>query len=511
MQSTYKQTTARVHTHAETAADYALADYQGDIKKVLLTEAKLLPGTDFLSEGEGQLSGGVVYDVVYADTEGAMCSVQLSSDYDMTVPAPDGAQDMMSELRVSGVSVRLSGPRKLSVKATVCADVRFVAETTVTTEGDAAGHDPALRESMHMVRYAVCGRVDDRVYTDAAVLEDADAEHTEILMTGGTVAVRDVTAEDDGVRFGVDVAMRALVRMADGSVRCIRRSVSADETVSVTGVRSPMRPVVRASVPTVAGVIQTDADGNTELQLTAHASFLACAEDNAPVSLIEDGYVCDFETDNSYGELCYEEFLDAQSVVLPFESALEEDSWDGDPLREVLYTSASLKSMRAELDAQGRVMLEGDVQASAIGVCCDEQGRRAYAPIRAAASFGTALTPHVSLPVGALAETDAQVLSADCILDEGRILLRGEVCVNVTMALPHTARYLSRMDVRHDTPIAREGSVITVYYPRRGESLWDIARTYRTTVHTLAQDNGLDVSTVSSDASIPLPERLLIF
>ena len=88
MQSTYKQTTARVHTHAETAADYALADYQGDIKKVLLTEAKLLPGTDFLSEGEGQLSGGVVYDVVYADTEGAMCSVQLSSDYDMTVPAP---------------------------------------------------------------------------------------------------------------------------------------------------------------------------------------------------------------------------------------------------------------------------------------------------------------------------------------------------------------------------------------------------------------------------------------
>ncbi len=510
MESTYKQTGARVHTHTETAADYTLADYQGDIKKVLLTETKLLPGTEFLAEGEGQLSGSILYDIVYADTEGMMCSVQLTSEYEMTLSAPQNAEDMMSRLRIGGVTVRPVGPRKLSVKATVSADVCFLVSASVTSDGDGMEHHPALREAVHSVRNTMCARSDDRVYTDTALLETADAEHTEILLTSACPDIHDLTAEDGGVRFCVDMVMQALLRMEDGSVQCIRRTVTADESVSVPQMQASMYPTVRATTPTVIGVIQTDAEGTVELQLTAHTSYTVCAEDNIPLTLIEDGYLCDYETENTYADMRYEQFLDTQNLRTSLEGVIEEGDWDGDPLREIVYTAATLKTLRTECRSDAETACEGEVQVCAIGVCSDEEGRTSYAPVRMNIPFSIAM-PRTASEGNTAVEAEGQVLAAACVLDEGKILLRADVLVNATRTASHTAQYLSHMQICKDVPTRHDASVITVYYPQKGEDLWDIARTYRTTVETLAQDNGLDVAASASGAPVTLPPRLLIF
>ncbi len=510
MESTYKQTGARVHLHTETATDYTLADYQGDIKKVLLTEAKLLPGTEFLTEGEGQLSGSVLYDIVYADTEGMMCSVQLTSEYEMTAAAPECAEDMMSRLRIGGITVRPVGPRKLSAKATVSADVCFLVSASVTSEGDGMERDPALRLSEHAVRNTVCGHSDDRVYTDTVLLEGADGEHTEILLTSAVPNIHDLTAEDGQVHFCVDMVMQALLRMEDGSVQCVRRAVTADETVSISQMSASMCPAVRAATPTVIGVIQTDAEGQVELQLTAHTSYTVCAEDNIPVTLVEDGYLCDYETDNTYADLRYEEFLDMQNLRTSFEGVIEGDAWEGDPLREIVYTTATLKTLRTEQTVGADPVCEGEVQICAIGVCADEEGRTSYAPVRMTVPFSCAL-PRGAYAGDTVVEAEGQVLAAECVLDEGRILLHGDVVVNATRTACRTARYLSHMQICKDIPTSRDASVITVYYPQKGEDLWDIARAYRTTVETLAQDNGLDVAVSASGTPVVLPERLLIF
>ncbi len=509
MQSTYKHVSAPSHVHTETTADYALADYQADIKKILLTEGRLLPVTEFFGEGEGQLSGSVLYDILYTDADGAMCSLQLTSEYELALPVPRDARQMIGEVRLGGVSVRLSGPRKVSVKATVCADVRFPCESTLVTEGDAEAHAPVLREQVEAVRYAVSAHADDRVYTDAVPLDAIDAEQCEILMTAGSAVVHDVTVAEGCVRFDVDMTMQALLRAGDGTVCCIRRTVSAQESAELPELYGGMHPVVTPMTPTVAAVLQTDADGRGECQLTAHVSFLVCAEDNTPLTMATDGYVCDYETDNSYTELSFEEYVQTQSVTLPVSVTMEEDAWDGDPLREIVYTTALVKSQRAWCEG-GHACVEGEVQVSAVGVCFDEQGRRTYAPVRLSCPYHHELPASALLPAEALAQAQVQIGACDCTLDDGRIVAHVQLCAHVHTSIPHTVRCLCRMDIRPDAPIKRDGSVITVYYPRRDEELWDIARAYRTTVQALAQDNGLVVET-SSGTPATLPARLLIF
>lgn len=55
----------------------------------------------------------------------------------------------------------------------------------------------------------------------------------------------------------------------------------------------------------------------------------------------------------------------------------------------------------------------------------------------------------------------------------------------------HESRILKKLSVLEDKPKKDKGAALTVYFPEKGEKLWDIARNHNTTVELIMQENGI--------------------
>ena len=127
----------RTEIYTETGADYSLPDYNGDVRKILFTEAKVRPSGSFENGENIDFSGIIVYNLVYSDSENRINSVSFTSDYDQSVKCAEGSEPICVDTVVSGFSVRLLGPRKLSAKATLNSKVLLARKESQSVDGSA--------------------------------------------------------------------------------------------------------------------------------------------------------------------------------------------------------------------------------------------------------------------------------------------------------------------------------------------------------------------------------------
>ena len=138
--------------YTESAADYSLPDYLGDVRKILFSEATLRPSGRFAGGDEVEFSGVVVYNVIYLDSEGNLSSVEFTSDYDYSVKCSgESYKDSVSDTRVSAFAIRLVGPRKISARASLVGSVRLSEEEHLSVSGNGFESDSAPETSVKTV------------------------------------------------------------------------------------------------------------------------------------------------------------------------------------------------------------------------------------------------------------------------------------------------------------------------------------------------------------------------
>lgn len=512
MQATYQKTTVHGHVCTETAAEHVLPDYQGDIKKVLSSTATVIPAGKFISGTEAQLSGSVAYDILYADAQGQLTSAQFSSDYELSVPVSEDTRDAVATVTVDALTVRLSGPRRISVKAHICACTLAIADETVAMEGDALSEErsPETRELTLSVRRTLCGEEVERSYADGIAVRELGEEHVQPIRSAGSCRIDRVACGEGEVTFTAEVVMQVLLLGAEGNAQCLSRTVSTEECIPLAGAHPGMTPTVHVGCCTVTAMTEGSMEGEQTVGLRAQLTFTACAEENAPLTLVTDAYLCDEETEISYGTLSYEACCDMRRTAVSAAAELPCASLCDGELRELLCPSATVRSLRGAVDNEGRLCLEGELSVQTIGVQTTTEGDGTYVPIRAALPFSYTLEEGAPLPAQASVELDLMGIGAEGVIDGDTVRLSATVHTAARLYETKCARYVASLCGTGERPV-REGAVITVYYPTSTDTLWDVARTYRTTVRALAQDNGLDaVACLAQGATIPA-KQLLIF
>ena len=114
--------------------DFTLPDYLPEISKLLRVTLRVLPPESYAGAGTIELSGRLVYDMLYADADGQLHACSLPAEYGMTVrlEVPDGCDlslgvdawaDPIPELTVT----RVLSPRKLGIRTRMSCRARAFA------------------------------------------------------------------------------------------------------------------------------------------------------------------------------------------------------------------------------------------------------------------------------------------------------------------------------------------------------------------------------------------------
>lgn len=462
----------------ETTGDYVLPDYQPEIRRVLHVIPTVLPPAKYVGNGSVEWNGTVDYQVFYVGADGEMYTLSLSSEYGGSVPMEGAERVSLNEgitvlvtSLCEGVTTRVSGPRRLSIRCRLSARIRAYGSLPMETRE--TGVQDASTLQRHTLEEESMRLWCD--YSDGILCRDeieGVSEETRVISAVAEAVVEGARWEPEGLRAVGEVTVHMLLVETNGKIRPLSRKLPLDGVIEGEGGNGPC--CVRCTVGEIR--VQTE-EGRLQCEVTVLLEA-RCAE-NVPVTFVDDAYALDFESECRYVEVPVCHSLGcgtgnfSQSERIPVsEVGLSEGA-------EVLtcFGNAWFEECRG---GEGRYLLSGK---SRYVLLCERSGEYFSAEVVRPIRYETEGTGEAPDGFDAV----ASVMNCRARLEGETLCVDTEWAVSTEFTGSKTVTGLEEVSLIK--PLSDAGSCMTVYYPSAEDTSWSIAKKYHVSPEDI-QENG---------------------
>lgn len=489
----------------ECGVDFILPDYKPDIKRVLHSEARALKASEYTTEDGGEIGGIVAFDVLYLSSENRPASVSFSGEWSYTRSGCRG--ESWSDVCIDGLSVRLTGPRRIAAKCKVEIDASETWAPELEPCGTAFenGSDPEISEEWVSARKTVVGEVKEReLACEVTFLRGVASDEVEVIFQTGNVCISEVNAKEGEVSVSGDVVVNAVVSVGEESPKMLTAKLPFDETVKHDGIGEETQVVASGQLSSLVVSPVAVEDG---VRITADAviDFCTKAHVNVPIKIALDAFSLKAEVENEYGTLEYHELKDVKRTSVRKGREVAKSETDAPYATDIVYLDAAARAEKVTLDGSS-VKIDGEILFS--GVACEvfEDGTSTYSSFRVPIPFSENVNFGMKIADGSTVEYSVCIEEARMDLDTRSFYAECTLCIGCAVLEPHTKKYLASSQEKEETIQTDDGCVVSVYYPCSGESLFEVAKKFRTSPIRIAEDNSL---TESALASLSSPTSLL--
>ena len=496
----YLKSTKCADVYTESQTDYVLPDYLGDVRKILFTEASLRPSGRFAGGETVEFSGIVVYNLIYLDNEGELCSVEFSSDYDYSVKCSgENYNDSIADTRVSNFAIRLVGPRKINAKASLVGSVRISERESVEASGDcfACEYTPEINTGSVEIRVSKTSSICEREYAlSIARIEGAIVDELSVIYSYAEPTVEEIHAEENRVCVKGKISMCAVIKNADEPAYCIEKSIPYDENIDFEGVTPSMTLIPELTVSSLRPSINADETG-CEIVLSGIVECCVIGEGNQVVDLILDGYLKEIPTENSYLDFNYTRLVDSLTVKTSHIAELDRADIESEGLREIIFLTSTPKVDLVER-CDGGVNVAGEIRYS--GVASEMIGDKiSYTSIKFASPFAANVNLDCQNGDDIQVEVEVHTQNASATLDSDKVYASCNLQCRVVAVAEECERVLSVMSRCEGESYESDAARITVYYPTAEDTLFSVAKRFHTSPTKIARDNAITESVFAQD------------
>ncbi len=499
-------------THDEITAEYNLPDYLPDVSRLLNIRATVTESSHALAGDTVEYDGKVKYAILYATGDGILKHAEFDREFSGTaaVSGTAGDCDIRFDPHIEAVSCRLQNPRKLTAKVKLTPSTTVLCKTNVTptVTGKLSAEDERTLEARTHSIVGVC--ITSAEEKNTPVSEDIELEShlpviEEIVSAEMDPYLLDLRAGENKVIYKGEILATILYKAAPDEETpagtaprfcSFAAKIPISGEIPTEGISEKYIPFGSVLVSTPEFRPQTNAFGeNRTVELDFDYSVSVTLFGNRESILTTDMYSTAYESTAECETISYESVLGAKSFNFTSEGSASLDDPDFDA---VIMTTAAASVERTE-KAGGKLLFFGTALVS----CVLTNGEGIYLtknfeiPFRAEAD-GSALSEEHSLRI-----TPAVLsVSAKC---EGETLSAGlEILISYIAFEKHTERRVLRLAVSKDAPIEhhRDASLV-LCYPAPADTLWDVAKKYRTTTLSLMEANGITAETAPRVLIIP--------
>lgn len=465
----------------ESSGEYSLPDYQPEIRRLLSVTPTVLPPAKYVGATQIELNGTVDYQVLYVGADGGLCSLSLSSEYNLGVPF-EASSDVDLGVGVSvfvtsvteAVTTRVSAPRRLNLRCRIRSHVCAYGKMALEERCHGTASPTSIRRRLaDSVTMRAVGGASEPILLHEEIM--GVGESSRVIAASAVPFVQDVRISGDGASASGELLLKLTVGHEDGRIEGINRKIPfvgeidfEDDVDSVTPVA--MGTVGELSVNVEDGRILCDA----ELLLEARA------RQNLPVRYTLDLYSTEQESRCEQAEykipvvrkcenanLSQSERLSASENHLP-EGAQILDAWG----------AASFESCE---NAGGKYVLIGQ---SRYTLLCQKDGELSAFEIVLPLRYETEGADGDAIGFDARAD----VLWCRARIEGDVLCLDSEL--GVFAEFLGEERIVPIREVEFGEALAPRACAMTVYYPAPQESAWDVAKRYGISLEQLVQKQG---------------------
>ena len=494
----------RIEKECDNSCEYLLPDYLGDIKRVLHGGARVVKSGSFAGDGSLEVSGSVIYDLIYLDTENNLCEVSCSSDYDTNILLNmDGYVDSSVESLLTGTNYRATGPRKLNFKSRILHRV----ECEYSECDECEGVEGAECDEVSVMSFsALYGGKTELEYNETVGEIEASEDEVRVISSFGNVRITETESVEGGVVVRGEYIVGAIISTDGQPAFVITRSIPFEEKVSIDGADENMSAQADGQISSLnISLGNTGTKGEVNVSFTS--DLYATVGMNKERRIVKDAYYKSVGSVAEYSTVCTSELVTMGEREETVRVTLPREELDAAEIRELLRVTAEPLRVQSTLTDKG-LKISGDLSFSGVACEINEDGERAYTPMKFNKEMLLELPFGMDLPSGARADVSVSVsdvestVSADELVFDVKMLLKYRVFMDTSM---QSVKKLTKSGEE----LKSDPSVYTVYYPDKGESLFAVAKKFNTTRARLAADNALSEQTLSGE-SCELPKRLII-
>lgn len=486
----------------ELSDDYTLPDYMPAIGRVIACTATVSLPSMYLGGGNLEFAGGVRYRLHYeAAEDSALWCAELPGEYDILIPSDRISELSIDPTELSGishaeaenVSARITAPRRLTLRSRIrlCASLCRRSHFDAAFRGD-IGETEAIRR---LEATAACGILasglsapivcKDRIPLSEAGLYDGSSFR--IISSHGSPMLTRLEQVDSIIHCRGDLCISLLIASESDGER--PRRITRKLPFS-----AELRPDVELSdslgiralgvCPSVSAT--ADDDG-----ISIEATILITAEAAAStrVRYLKDIYSQKAEAETAYAALTLHSPIACfnGNMTVSASAPVADIGMDAG-MRAVDCRARVLPELSSEIGEGGKLTVSGRIKTT---VLADNGAEMTSAEFDSDFKYTCDLS---CSPASPTISVIASIAETKCRIDNGRLESDSELCLAVRVEESCPIRAVSEVNMTRLAAEKSSAANMIVYYPAKGESLWDIAKKYHTDALELAEKNALNMT-----------------
>ncbi len=487
--------------------DVIVPDVQPDIKEVLLTEATAVITNYSYKDGKLSFSGMIAAKFLYLSDEELCQPKTMEAKFDFKdVYELACGEDVSLHVKASCEHIEFSlvNSRKLNVKFVVSAAVRGYSKRDMALympEGENADFKVKTREiaAYHTVADTTC----ELVISENFEIPAAKPEAAELIKMNVHALKGDCKIMSGKMIVKGTLVVQSLYLALEGGLELMEHELAFSEMLEIDGLDEACLCNVSYEVKNVYSLLKEDANGELRL-LSMDAVLLAdvIASKTEEAQVIEDCYCVKGELAAKREALFYDELLadgishlNMKEIVTLPESA---------PTADVIY-SLTCKPKVTELSVENNALvIRGKLTAFVLYGSAGGENP--------AHSLVSEFDFSHSVPA---ADADASAF-CECGITDSNIsfVLNAAKEIELRCVLEFYTRVIKKREVsmicggevaENESNKMHQGPVI--YFVRPGDSLWDVAKHYRTDKESILLLNRLENETLFAGQKLLIPRK----
>ncbi len=487
--SRYCQTTAE--------CDIIVPDIKPDILKVLRVSSEAVITQKTVQTDKVHLQGIMRIDILYipeGDDCGNVKSISTVQDFSHTVDAV-GAKPGMSlfaEAECEGMEFTVVNSRKLSLrnKISMSIKVSHICEMNITTGID--GDEPVQTRCEHLkISNCCCEAERDIVIRERLDVPSGKPDLEEILKFSAKPIPGELRLLDNKAIARGELKLCTLYCGSDGekeSMECMEHTVPFTEVLEVDGLAENMTAEIDYAVKNVYCEICRDSDGDkrilgTEITLCAYIRGTEIIECDA----VRDAYGIEHEIKTEAESHNIEQLVDTVCTKATPSEKINIPDYLPDIYR--ICDCSAVPNIESVVPENSTVTVSGYITCNILYMSADSD-----APVSGFSHVMpfSQVFDIAGVNQNSVCEAKADIAHLDyTISGPGNIELRSIVELALKAVNPENCEFISDIEYDNDSVLPPVPS-ITVYFIQPGDTLWSIAKRYRTTPDAILATNNVD-------------------
>lgn len=484
--------------------DFSLPDYCPDIQRILKCQVYPVITVRSVIGDRLEVEGRATVRVLYLDAGGTSvrhCEKTEPFSASIALRKTPESPIALVRTRMEYINCRAVSPRRLDIHGafSVCARVFDAVkyEYYCGVEGEALEEKTETLRASRLAAYAqqpfVVGEVleigNGKPPAEAVLRVQADALLQDYKIVSGKIILKGEVQLKLLYAAGIDTV----------SLESMEYAIPFSETIDCEGITEDALCDIRLAVSETDIQIRSDSSGeNMLLEAEARVIATVSAFEQAEITVVTDAYSTQYETALSYRPVSLRLVADVMR-----ESAIQKITLNLGDTELVKITDIwnEIVNVQSEVE-NGKLLCRGKMNLCILAV--NTAGKPVYFERMAEILY---TKERAGLPETAICDTDVAVTNIGYrISGTSELEIKAELQLEIQIAVNVSGRELESVYEDEGRP-RNDGqkAALTIYYAMTGESLWDIARTYCTSVAAIQAENGMTSAIAESGGMLLIP------